>query len=148
MNILTPANFAKKLGILKRLQKTLPLLTIFLQGPILLNPGNYSNSSKTKARFGHLFTSLIHLNHIAGFVQELVVETDELGIAKTRLKKKNMQTKKRHTNMQRSQYHFNKAITKTPKYRDYFNPSLQVENNLLGIAEMVSKFQRKNSIII
>lgn len=79
---------------------------------------------------------------MAGFIQEHVEEIDELGIIKTRLKKKNVakQTKRRN-NMQKSQYRFNKAIVNTPKYRNYFDPSLQTENRLLGIGEMVSRVE-------
>lgn len=117
------------------------MLTNTLQELILANPGECLNNSKTKVRFDHLFAYSTHLKYITGFIQELVVETDELGIAKTRPKKKSIpkQTKKRRNNIQKSQYHFNKTTTKSLEYRNYFDPSLQVENKLLGIAEIVSK---------
>lgn len=151
MDVLTPAKFANQLGTFNELPKKRPsLLTNLLQEPVSVNPGECLNNSKTKARPDHLPTVLTHLKYIAGFVQELVVEVDELGIAETRPKKKNMpkQTKKRRTNMQKSQYHFNRATTKSFKYRNYFDPSLQVENKLLGIAELVSKFGGVNHILI
>ncbi|KAF9446336.1 HORMA-domain-containing protein [Macrolepiota fuliginosa MF-IS2] len=76
-----------------------------------------------------------------GFIQEYVAEVDELGIIKTRPKKKGApkQTKQRRNNMQKSQYQFNRAVLDTPKYRDYFDPSLQAENRLLCIGKMKAK---------
>lgn len=80
------------------------------------------------------------LECIVGFIQEHVAEVDQLGITKTCPKKKGIikQTKQRRTNMQKSLYRYNKDIRHTPRYRDYFDPSLQAENRLLGIGEMVS----------
>ncbi|KXN92254.1 Meiosis-specific protein HOP1 [Leucoagaricus sp. SymC.cos] len=77
-----------------------------------------------------------------GFIQEHVEEVDELGLVKSRPKKKGAvkQTKQRRQNMQKSQYRFRKTILNSPDYSKYFDPCIQTENRLLGIGEMVAKY--------
>jgi hypothetical protein len=75
-----------------------------------------------------------------GFVQEHVEEIDELGLVKSRPKKKGVK-KQRRNNMQKTRYRFQRAVINTPVYLAYFDPSIQAENRLLGIGEMVSVAQ-------
>lgn len=51
------------------------------------------------------------------------------------------QTKQRRTNIQKKQYRFRRAIINTPGYLKYFDPSIEAENRLLGIGEMVAKYR-------
>jgi hypothetical protein len=84
---------------------------------------------------------------VSGFVQELVEEKDELGLIKSRPKKKGTmkQTKQRRNNIQKSQYRFQRAVINTAGYQKYFDPSIQEENRLLGIGEMVGFPQRNRA---
>lgn len=80
--------------------------------------------------------------YIIGFIQELLNDTNELGMVTTRPKKKGQdkQTNRRRKFL-KSQYRFNKAALRGDKYQEYFDPSLSTENRLLGIGEMVSLAQ-------
>lgn len=78
-----------------------------------------------------------------GFVQEQIEEIDGLGLVKSRPKKKTTtkQAKQRRNNIQKTQYRFQRAIINTPDYCKYFDPSIEAENKLLGIGEMVAKYR-------
>jgi len=50
--------------------------------------------------------------------------------------------KQRRTNIQKKQYRFKRTIINTPSYLKYFDPSIEAENWLLGIGEMVSYIEQ------
>lgn len=77
-------------------------------------------------------------------MHEHVEEVDELGLVRSRPKKKPAakQMKQRRTNIQKKQYRFKRAIINTPSYLKYFDPSIEAENWLLGIGEMVSYIEQ------
>jgi len=74
-----------------------------------------------------------------GFIEEVVTETDALGLVETRSRQtRSNKNKKKAQSTRTSKYAFVQAIRKSPIYQQYFSPdNMEVEQDLLQIPDVV-----------
>ncbi|KIK61869.1 hypothetical protein GYMLUDRAFT_58517 [Collybiopsis luxurians FD-317 M1] len=89
-----------------------------------------------------------------GFISEESTTTDELGFVQTRSKsvkgrggKGKAKQAKTRRGLQKQKFVFNHQSTRTQEYRDYFDPSPEVESRLLGLPQTRASLKARTTKI-
>lgn len=87
-----------------------------------------------------------------GFLSKQMTTIDNLGLTteihtrsvKNKGKGKQKQPKQRKPNIQKPRYAFNHSMKATSTYLDYFNPDQEIENRMLGVANLAGLMSMDN----
>ncbi|KAJ4466587.1 HORMA domain-containing protein [Lentinula lateritia] len=85
-----------------------------------------------------------------GFIAEETTTTDEIGFVQTRAKTmkgkgKNAKQSKLRRGLQKQRFVFNLKSVRCQEYKDYFDPSPEVESRLLGIPQTRASLKARNT---